>query len=191
MANEQAAGRWAGASALLVVDMQRGFSDVAYWGPRNNPDCETNVVSLLAEWRSHGWPVVFVRHDSTEPLSPLRPGQSGNQLIEELVGEPDLLISKSVHSAFEGDPDLDSWLQRHQISGVVVCGVQTNFCCETTARQASDLGYDMIFVIDATYTFDRTALDGHTVRARDLARVTATNLNEEFGSVVYSRDLLA
>jgi nicotinamidase-related amidase len=181
---------WKGSTALVVVDVQQGLDDLAYWGPRNNPDCETNIAALIAAWRSHGWPVVFVRHDSTDPLSPLRPGQSGNDFKDEIEGEPDLLVVKSVHSAFEGQPRLHDWLDSEGVSGIAVCGIQTNFCCETTARQGSDLGYDVLFVLDATYTFDRLALDGITVRARDLARVTATNLNEEFATVVNTRELI-
>ena len=59
--------------ALLVVDMQLGFDDVNYWGPRNNLACEDNINALLKEWRSRSRPVVFVRHDSNDPASPLRP----------------------------------------------------------------------------------------------------------------------
>lgn len=182
---------WSGGTALVVVDVQKGLDDTSYWGHRNNPDCETNIVALIAEWRDHGWPIVFVRHNSTNPLSPLRPGQAGNEFKDEITGEPDLLVTKSVHSAFEGDPSLHEWLQSRGVTGIAVCGIQTNFCCETTARQGSDLGYDVLFVLDATYTFDRPALDGIMMRARDLARVTATNLNEEFATVVNTRDLLA
>ena len=181
---------WTGGTALVVVDVQKGLDDTAYWGQRNNPDCETNIAALIAAWRTEGWPVVFVRHESTNPLSPLRPGQEGNQLKDEVTGDPDLMVVKNVHSAFMGDPDLHEWLQSKGVTGIAVCGIQTNFCCETTARQGSDLGYDVLFVLDATYTFDRPALDGVVVRARDLARVTATNLNEEFATVVNTRDLV-
>lgn len=47
--------------ALLVVDVQQSFDDGDYWGPRNNPACEDNIAALLAAWRQHSRPVVFVR----------------------------------------------------------------------------------------------------------------------------------
>ncbi len=62
-------------SALIVVDVQRAFDDAEFWGPRNNPDCERNVGLLIDAWRAGGDPVVFVRHDSAEPGSPLAPGK--------------------------------------------------------------------------------------------------------------------
>ena len=169
--------------ALVVVDVQQGFDDPA-WGHRNNPACEGNIERLLTTWRRAGRPVVFVRHDSTTSGSPLRPGQPGNDLRPVLTGEPDLLVTKSVNSAFHGAPDLDAWLRGQGIPGVVICGVTTNPCCETTARVAGNLGYDTVFVLDATHTFDRMGPDGGTVDADTLARVTATNLHGEFADVV-------
>ena len=91
--------------ALLVVDVQQGFDDPV-WGPRNNPACEENVATLIEAWRAKGQPIVYVRHDSSEPESPFTPGQRGNEFREILSGEPDLLVVKSVNSAFHGDPDL-------------------------------------------------------------------------------------
>lgn len=74
--------------ALIVVDAQQGFDDAGYWGPRNNPLCEANIGVLLAEWRAQSRPVVFVRHDSAEPGSPLRPGQPGNDFKDIVTGRP-------------------------------------------------------------------------------------------------------
>jgi nicotinamidase-related amidase len=54
-----------------------------------------------------------------------------------------------------------------------------------------NLGYDVLFVIDATHTFDRTGPDGRTMTADELARATATNLHGEFATVVTTQDLLA
>ena len=175
--------------ALVVVDVQQGFSDAAYWGSRNNPACEPNIARLVRRWRAAGAPIVVVRHDSVEPASPLRPGQPGNALRSEVPGDPDLLVTKSVNSSFHGSPDLDGWLRRRDLTGIAVCGVTTNHCCETTARVGGNLGYDVLFVLDATYTFDRAAPDGTVVPADTLALVTATNLAGEFATIVSTNDL--
>lgn len=177
-------------AALVVIDVQRGFDEPG-WGVRNNPEMESNTVKLIEEWRRRGRPIVFVRHDSAEPESPLRPGQDGNDLKDVITGDPDLAVSKSVNSAFYGEPDLDGWLRERSIDTVVLCGIQTNMCCETTARMAGNLGYTTLFVLDATHTYDMVAPDGSPVTADELARITATNLHGEFATVVSTADLVA
>ena len=89
-----------------------------------------------------------------------------------------------MHSSFHGDVDLDTWLRERGTGAIAVCGIQTNFCCETTARIGSDLGYDVLFVLDATHTFDVAAGDGEAVPAAAIARMTAINLQDEFAEVV-------
>lgn len=181
---------WAGATALIVVDVQKGFDDRAAWGERNNPECEANVARLIGAWRDHSWPVVFVRHDSVTPGSPLAPGQPGNAFKDVVTGTPDLLVTKSVHSAFKGTPDLAAWLTEQRITGIAVCGIQTNMCCETTARDGSDLGFEMLFVLDATHTFDIVGANHQVYRAREIARYTALTLDADFGRVVMTAELL-
>ncbi len=176
--------------ALVVVDLQRAFDDASFWGPRNNPDCEANVARLVDDFRARGEAVVFVRHDSLEDGSPLAPGHPGNALKPELAGEPDLLVTKHVNSSFLGEPDLGSWLKERGIDRIAVCGIQTNMCCETTARMGGNLGYDVRFVIDATATFDHSGPDGETYSADLLSRVTAANLDGEFATVVTTADYL-
>jgi nicotinamidase-related amidase len=176
--------------ALVVVDVQRAFGDAAYWGTPDNPACEANVAALIEAWRARGRRVVFVRHDSVEPDSPLRPGLPGNDFTDALTGTPDLLVSKSVNSSFHGTPDLDAWLRAQDLDGLVVCGITTNHCCETTARVGGNLGHTVLFALDATHTFDRTAPDGSLVTAAELARATATNLHGEFATVVRTEQLV-
>jgi nicotinamidase-related amidase len=176
--------------ALVIVDVQQGFDD-PFWGRRNNPSCEANISALLDAWQRADRPIVFVRHDSTGADSPLRTGQPGNDLQSVITGSPDLLVTKTVNSAFHGSPDLNAWLTKQGIGGIVVCGITTNHCCETTARVGGNLGYDVLFALDATYTFDRTGPDGTVVDADTLARVTAANLHGEFATVVSTADLLA
>ena len=175
--------------ALVVVDVQRGFDDPS-WGRRDNPACEANVATLIDAWRSRGLPLVFVRHDSDDEVSPLRPDEPGNAFKPEVSGEPDLLVTKQVNSAFYGSPDLDAWLRERGISSFALCGITTNHCVETTARMGGNLGYDVLFVLDACATFDREGPDGEVVTAEELTRATAASLHDEFATVVATRDLV-
>jgi nicotinamidase-related amidase len=178
-------------SALVVVDVQKAFDDAGFWGPRNNPACEENIARLISAWRDAGQPLVFVRHDSREPGSPLAAGAPGNAFKDVVAGEPTLLVSKSVHSVFHGDPDLAAWLRGEGIERVVICGIQTNMCCETSARVGANLGFEVAFALDATHTFDLADPDGGTIGADELARITRANLDPEFCRVVTTAEAIA
>jgi nicotinamidase-related amidase len=185
-------------AALIVVDVQEGFEEEAYWGPRNNPEADRNIAGLIDAWQAGGRPVVFVRHDSSKPDSPLRVGQPGNGFkgyVEERRGKgdgPELLLTKSVNSAFYGTPDLKEWLDRSGIRQFVVVGIQTNMCVETTARMGGNLGYEVFVPLDATHTFDLAGPWGWTLGADELARATAVSLHGGgFAKVVRSAELIA
>nr|BFF03062.1 hypothetical protein GCM10020241_47370 [Streptoalloteichus tenebrarius] len=148
--------------------------------------------ALLDGWRDAGQPVVLVRHDSTTPGSPLAPGQPGNAFKPELDGvRPDLLVPKSAHSAFHGHVDLHAWLTDNGIRDIVVCGIQTNRCVETTSRVGGDLGYRVRVALDATHTFDERGPDGALVTAEEFARATAANLHGHFAEVTTTAAVLA
>ena len=179
-----------GSVALIVVDVQDGFDDPC-WGPRNNPAADAAIAALVDGFAEAGQPVVYVRHDADDPRSPLHPDRPGHRLKSYLRAAPQLIVSKRVNSSFHGSPDLHGWLTARGISRVVIAGITTNHCCETTARVAGNLGYDVWFALDATHTFDRTGPDGSTMAADDLARATATNLHGEFATVTSTAAILA
>lgn len=180
-------------AALVVVDMQQGFDDDWWGATTNHPGCEDNVDRLIALWQRTGRPVVVVRHDSIHPDSPLRAGSAGNALKPSVaVIEAALFVTKGVNSCFYGEPDLHGWLQTQGIEQVVLCGIQTNMCVETTARMGGNLGYRVAVALDATRTFDLAGPDGTSIPAADLMRATATNLHGGgFASVVSTEDLVA
>jgi nicotinamidase-related amidase len=171
-----------GNAALIVIDVQNGFDDPSF-GKRNNPDAEANIGRLVAAWTASGRPVVRVRHVSVRPGSPLGPGDTFKPVAASL--SPAVEITKSVHSSFLGTPDLRAWLDSAGIRQVVITGIQTNRCCETTARMAGDLGYDVLFALDATFTFDEGDLT-----ADQFAAATAQNIHGHFGRVVTTADLV-
>jgi nicotinamidase-related amidase len=138
--------------ALLVIDIQDSFKiDPARWAKRSNPRFEENVTRLIATFREAGEPVIFVLHNDDDPG--FRSGDPEVRLMSFLDrrdGEP--LIYKNTRNAFTST-DLEQRLDAMGIEGVVVCGISTEQCCETTTRVAADLGYAVEFVTEATLTF--------------------------------------
>lgn len=169
---------------LLVIDVQQGFRDSTYWGSNANPEALDNIEKLVSHWRSKNLPVVIVKHNSANPDSPLSASSQGNQLEPFLEGVREVLIQKSVNSAFYGTPDLHLWLTQRNFRNLVICGITTNFCCETTARMASNLGYNAQFVINATDAFDLKSSDGEIFSAATVMQMTAANLDAEFAEVI-------
>jgi nicotinamidase-related amidase len=185
-------------AALVVVDVQKGFDEAGFWGARNNPEADDNIASLIDVWQATGRPVVFVRHDSRKPGSPLRTGYEGNAFKEYVerrrgkgAGGAELLVTKTVNSAFYGTPDLGAWLKGERISQFVVAGIQTNMCVETTARMGGNLGYDVVVAFDATHTFDLEGPFGWRRSADELAQASAVSLHGGgFARVVATKEVV-
>ncbi len=88
------------ADVLILIDQQKAMSHPK-WGPRNNPDAERNIARLLTTWRARELPIIHVKHDSTSPDSPFRPGQEGNDFLPLTAPLPgETVVAKKVHSAF-------------------------------------------------------------------------------------------
>jgi nicotinamidase-related amidase len=178
------------ATTLLLIDLQAGF-DEPRWGRRNNPSLELRASALLRAWRAAGRRVVHVRHMSTDPLSPLRPGQPGNEFKPEtapVAGEA--VIEKQVNSAFIGT-SLEADLRRAGCRGLVVAGLTTNHCVSTTVRMAGNLGFKTWVVSDATATFDRVGPDGVLHRAQQIHAIALSDLHGEFATAVDSGAVMA
>jgi nicotinamidase-related amidase len=175
--------------ALLLIDVQQGFSDPV-WGPRNNPGAETNIVRLLAAWRATGRPIVHVHHDSSSPEDSFMPGTPGHAPKPEalpLADEP--VHHKTVNSGFIGT-NLEHGLLGAGIDTLVIVGLTTQHCVSTTTRMAGNLGFHTYVVSDATATFDQIGIDGQRRAAEDVHYAALSDLNEEFATVVDTETVL-
>lgn len=171
--------------ALLLVDIQKGFEDIGYWGgQRNNPDAELKAAELLSCWREYHLPLFHIQHCSSNPASLLHATNAGNafnELVTALPGE--VVIQKNVNSAFIGT-DLQARLDADKITTLVIVGLTTDHCISTTVRMAGNLGYKTFLVADATATFNKKGLDGQNYPAELIHETALASLNEEFATIV-------
>lgn len=179
-------------TALVLVDVQKAFLEWEAGGlRRNNPQAVDNIARLLAAFRRERMAVFHIRHASREAGSALAADNPGYEPIDaarEIDGEP--AIVKHVNSGFIGT-DLEDRLRATGIETVVICGITTNHCVETTTRMAGNLGFDARLVSDACYTFDRTGHNGRHETAEDIHAMTLSNLDGEFATIETTDSLLA
>ena len=176
-------------AALLVVDVQDSFKVGDRWKQRNNPAFEANVERLLAGCRAAGVAVYhFLDSDDDEPFRPESPHFKLMDFVRPLASEP--VIVKTSRNCFSST-NLDYLLRRSGIRRVIVSGIKTEQCCETTARVASDLGYAVDYVTEATLTFPiHDPRSGETLAADEVVRRTEFVLNGRFARVVTVDDVL-
>ncbi len=179
-------------TALLVIDVQESFRVRDSWADVSAPDIADRVSLLVEHARRSGQEVVWVLHSEPGSGTVFDPASGQVRLIEGLVpqdGEP--VVTKTSHNAFTST-NLAQHLTSRGIGEVVVTGIRTEQCCETTARVASDLGYRVRFVLDATATMPLELWDGSgTISSADLIARTASVLQGRFADVVTIADVLA
>ncbi len=151
-------------AALLILDMQKYF----LW-PKSHahvpsaPAIVPHIMSLRNAFESHHLPVIRTRHLND-------PNESGSMgtwwrevitmtnplsaLIPEFLGGEGQIITKTQYDAFF-NTSLDRDLKRAGVKQVVIAGVMTHLCCETTARSAFVRGYEVFFTVDGTATYNR------------------------------------
>ncbi|MBU0684238.1 MAG: cysteine hydrolase [Candidatus Thermoplasmatota archaeon] len=163
-------------SALLVIDMQRYFleSDSHAFIPAAT-EIVGNVTSILEAYRRRDLPVIFTRHANSRGAPAVSMERWWRDVLYEddqlseispaLAPEPgEHVLQKSRYSAFVGT-DLEGRLRSLGIERILITGVMTHLCCETTARDAFMRDFDVFIVIDGTASKSE---DLHTASLRTL-----------------------
>lgn len=145
-------------TALVIIDLQRGIAgrDVA---PHSGTDVVANAARLVQAFRSAQLPIAFVRVsptpetalkplvDNPQPFPPPQPGW--DELVPELGARAaDVVVTKKNWGAFYGT-DLDLQLRRRDVTRIAICGIATHIGVESTARDAFERNYKLLFVEDA------------------------------------------
>lgn len=178
-------------TALIVLDVQESFrARPDDWATISAPDIAERVNVLVDRARTAGHEVVWVLHTEPETGTVFDPVQGHVRLLPGLEPRDDEpSLTKTTFNAFTST-DLDDRLRARGVDEVVICGIRTEQCCETTARLAAELGYRVTFVLDATATMPlrRWRGDG-TLEAAEVQERTAAALHGRFAQVTTAGEL--
>ena len=159
-------------AALLVIEMQNVFRNEANLISDKQI---ANVKSIIEASEKAGVNIIYVRHNDSAEISKsmvdwwhgdkIEYGSDGWQLLDDFDADGKIIIEKNQYSAFF-KTELDEVLRKNNIEDVIIVGVMTNCCCETTAREAFMYGYRVFFINDATATVNE---DLHLAALKNLS----------------------
>ena len=178
------------ATALIIIDMQKGFFNPKHLVYKADILID-NINKLINLARAERVKVIFIQHNGGKN-HPLEENTEGWQLIDSInIAPDDIKITKSDTDAFL-HTSLNEYLDKCGITKLVIAGLQTEYCIDTTCRRAYSLGYEVTLVSDAHSTYDNQSISAPQIIAHHNALIG--NL---FGSVIpthqisfYSKKLL-
>lgn len=178
------------ATALIVIDVQESFRQQPSWEQISDPEVVIRVAELVESARVRGDRVIWVLHSAPGSEGPFDPERGLVRLVADLVPRTDEpMIVKTSHNAFT-TTNLGQMLTHFGIDTVRIAGIRTEQCVETTARVASDLGYSVEVVIDATATHPLPLADGSgMLDAAAVIERTAAALSGRFALVTTLAEL--
>ncbi len=178
-------------TALLVIDVQMAFvtrRDAGHaWA---NPQADASIATLIAAFRDQDLPVIHVHHHGLDPVDDFHvdaPGAVVQPAAAPAMDEP--VFIKHASSAFIGT-ELSQHLADQGINALVIIGGAANYCVESTARMAGNLGFTTTVVGDALINFGARLHDGRKMPAADVLALTLANLDREFAHVASTNEIL-
>jgi nicotinamidase-related amidase len=173
--------------ALLLIDVQNeyftGKLPVTY--PENSFENIIRTIDFAGENRI---PVILIQHTNPgEDAVTFKKGTDEHEIHEKVLKRKyDKIIEKDLPGSFTGT-ELESWLKENEINTVVICGYMTQMCCDTTARQAMHLGFNVEFLSDATGTLNISNFAGE-ISAEELHRAILVTQAMKFSKVMSTEE---
>jgi nicotinamidase-related amidase len=176
--------------------VQESFRKRPYWRAEELPAFLANVQSLIDVARARGIPIAQVFHEelTDDPANAFSPNSGLVRPMPELSLRADAVFHKHVHSAMFAETadgvTLEDWLRHGGVEEVLVTGIRTEQCCETTTRHASDLGFKVRYVTDATLTFPMQSRSGREFSPAEIRERTELVLDGRFARIVTTANAL-
>lgn len=166
---------------LLVVDVQNAIADQ---NPYKFVEVLSNIKALLEKFRKLKLPLIFIQHDDGIG-SELEVNTKGWEIVKEITPLPgEKVIPKRFNSAFR-ETQLEKELLEMNINKLIIVGLQTEYCIDTTIRVAYEKGFKVI-IPEAT----NTTVDGNFLSAKQIYEHHNHLFNNRFGKIVKMEDVL-
>lgn len=177
--------------ALLIIDIQNDYFPGGAMELVGSPEAGVQAGKLLDAFRQRALPVIHIRHISVRPGATFfLPGTAGADIhpsVAPTVGET--VFQKSVPNSFRETPLIEH-LRQHGITQLVIAGMMTQMCVDSTTRAAADLGFQCLLAHDACATKD-LSFGGATVSADKVQTAFLAALNGLFARVLSVDELCA
>lgn len=169
--------------ALMVIDVQQAMFADPQLLPYEGEAVVARIQGLVGQARRHGLPLFFVQHDGGpgDAFERDGPGFAWRPELTPLAGE--CLTVKRYCNAFQ-ETGLAEQLQAAGVKHLAVCGMQTEYCVDTTVRAAFERGYRLTLVSDCHSTFDSPSL-----AAKDIIRHHNDTLAGSFATLLAASEL--
>lgn len=169
--------------ALIIIDVQNDYFPGGTCELCNAHEAEKKIQSLIQESRARKRPVIYVQHINPPEETFFLEGTYGCEISERIKPLPgDKIIVKYYPNSFH-KTELDSYLKENGITKLIVCGMMTHMCVDTTVRAAMDYGYEVELVADACATMD-LEISGEIIPAQIVQKTFLASLKDVFAKIV-------
>jgi len=153
-------------SALLIIDVQNDMFENSYMGPvAGNLEFLARLKSLIDKARAANVPVIYVQHNETDDGAALKPGSHLWQIHPHIAPHTgELIVQKFTPDSFH-ETNLQSELDKRGIKQLVIAGIQTEYCVDTTTRRARSLGYGITLASDGHSTWNNDVISAEQIIA--------------------------
>lgn len=177
-------------TALLIIDVQNDYFPNGKMELSHSIEASIKIQSLLNQFRKNALPIIHVQHFSIKPSAtffiPKTSGVEIHENVKPILEEK--IITKNYPNSFRST-ELNDYLKEHDISKLVITGMMTHMCVDTTVRAAFDLGYECIVAGDCCATKALT-FDGNTVSAENVQTSFLASLNGTFAKIITKDEVI-
>ncbi|MCE1248035.1 MAG: cysteine hydrolase [Firmicutes bacterium] len=179
-------------TALLIVDIQNDYFPGGKMELSGSEEASLKAKSILEHFRKSGLPVIHIQHISVREGSTFFiPDTTGVKIHKNVTpAEGEKVFTKYYPSSFR-ETGLDEYLKSNGITNLVICGMMTHMCIDTTVRAAFDLGYTNILAYDACATRELNAVDGSVIPAGHVHNAFIAALGMVFAKTVKADEIPA